>query len=66
MEFCRLRSVPGGYDMNPANAYRMVKSTASDLVDDNALTLGAALAFYSALSLAPWGIRYTWDGCCTS
>lgn len=39
--------------MKPKDGYRMVKSAAADFMDDNAMTLGASLAFYSALSLAP-------------
>lgn len=31
----------------------MIKTAASDFLDDNAMTLAASLAFYSALSLAP-------------
>jgi membrane protein len=39
--------------MNVRKAFQMVKSALFDFVDDNAMTLGAALAFYAALSIAP-------------
>jgi membrane protein len=42
-----------GYDMNVRKAFRMVKSALLDFFDDNAMTLGAALAFYGALAIAP-------------
>ena len=39
--------------MDLRKAFRMVKSAVVDFVNDNAMTLGAALAFYAALSIAP-------------
>ena len=39
--------------MNVKNGYTITKSAALDFVDDNAMTLGASLAFYAALSMAP-------------
>jgi len=39
--------------MNLRNGYQMIRAAASDFLDDNAMTLAASLAFYSALSLAP-------------
>jgi membrane protein len=39
--------------MNVRKAFQMVKSALFDFSDDNAMTLGAALAFYAALSIAP-------------
>lgn len=39
--------------MNIRKAFKMVKSALYDFFDDNAMTLGAALAFYAALSIAP-------------
>jgi uncharacterized BrkB/YihY/UPF0761 family membrane protein len=38
--------------MNLRNGYQMIRAAASDFLDDNAMTLTASLAFYSALSLA--------------
>ena len=37
----------------PRNLFRLVKSSASGWSDDNASSMGAALAFYSLLSMAP-------------
>ncbi len=39
--------------MNLRNGYRILKAAVMDFIDDNAMTLGAALASYSALSMAP-------------
>jgi membrane protein len=39
--------------MNLKNGFQMIKTAASDFLDDKAMTLAASLAFYSALSLAP-------------
>jgi uncharacterized BrkB/YihY/UPF0761 family membrane protein len=39
--------------MHLQSAYRIMKSALWDFVDDDAMTLGAALTFYATLSLAP-------------
>jgi uncharacterized BrkB/YihY/UPF0761 family membrane protein len=39
--------------MHLKNAYQIMKSALWDFVEDDAMTLGAALTFYTALSLAP-------------
>ena len=38
--------------MKIRNGYKITKSAALDFVDDNAMTLGAALVFYAALSMS--------------
>ncbi len=41
------------HDSGPRAAWSLVKTTGNDFMDDNALRLAAALAYYSLLSLAP-------------
>lgn len=43
-----------------ADAWTVLKTAVSDFFEDDALTLGAALAFYSALSMAPLIIIALW------
>jgi membrane protein len=39
--------------MNPKEIFAILKETASDWMEDQAPTLGAALAYYTVFSLAP-------------
>jgi membrane protein len=39
--------------MNPTEIFAILKETASDWMEDQAPTLGAALAYYTVFSLAP-------------
>ncbi len=39
--------------MNPKQIFAILKETASDWMEDQAPTLGAALAYYTVFSLAP-------------
>lgn len=39
--------------MNPKELFAILKETASDWMEDQAPTLGAALAYYTVFSLAP-------------
>lgn len=49
--------------MNTNKGFKAVKDAASSFVADDAMTLGAALAFYTALSLAPLlGLLLTFAG----
>jgi membrane protein len=42
-------------------AWDIVKQTGTDFVDDDAMTLGAALAFYTALAMAPLVVLLLWS-----
>jgi membrane protein len=46
--------------MRVGSVWNVAKATASELVDDDVLTLGAALAFYTALGMSPLVVLLLW------
>lgn len=46
--------------MSPRTAWSIAKDTVNELVEDDVLTLGAALAFYTALAMSPLLMLFIW------